>query len=448
MQIKSFLLFKLLLTFFLIVSMLGSAFACQPPIGATPASIAKKAQDSSYVFDGVVTEVADTFIRVRVEQYFKGEGVRDVRIAQHNEQQNSCSDHFVLDQRALFFANGDMEGLLDAVYDGAFGSIRELSANNFSEITTATECMATFEGGMLTVPCISLNGTKEVYQARLEAISAANGLKFLLSDAQQVADATSATDNPDKITAPKNCMATYKGGILAAPCIAHKETKKVYQAILDPTNSTGNLKFLVSYVQQETNTLIAMETENFDTGKSGSVPDNWMAGITGEGNFDWQLEEDGTAPSSPLVLKQSGEGEYPWCVKKEGSFSDGFVAVKFKAISGSIDQAAGLIWRWKDAHNYYVARANALENNVAIYYVKDGWRNAIRYVDLSGKLSVKQNVWQNLRVDFQGEHFIVSFEGETIIDIKDKHIRGEGVVGLWTKEDSVTSFDDFTYGVK
>ena len=192
------------------------------------------------------------------------------------------------------------------------------------------------------------------------------------------------------------------------------------------------------------NALAAMET--FDKGKLGTVPNNWKAGITGKGVPDWKLEKDNTAPSFPWVLKQSGKGAFPWCIKKDSSLTNGFVAVKFKAISGSEDQAAGLIWRWKDANNYYVARANALENNVSIYYMKNGQRNTIKYSKVLGHLPVKPNVWHNFRVAFQGNHFIVSFEGETIIDIKDDHIKGKGAVGLWTKADSVTSFDDFTYG--
>lgn len=105
-----------------------------------------------------------------------------------------------------------------------------------------------------------------------------------------------------------------------------------------------------------------------------------------------------------------------------------------------------MIWRWKDADNYYVARANALEDNISIYYMKDGRRHAIRYVNLPQGQSVKYKVWQSLRVDFQDDHFIVSFEGKIIVNVRDNHIKGEGAVGLWTKEDSVTSFDDFSYG--
>jgi hypothetical protein len=195
-----------------------------------------------------------------------------------------------------------------------------------------------------------------------------------------------------------------------------------------------------------TNTAVAMET--FDKETLRTVPKQWLAGITGEGSPVWMLEKDSTAPSSPLVLKQSGKGDFPWCVKKDTHLADGFVNVKFKAISGKVDQAAGLIWRWKDANNYYVARANALENNVSVYYVKNGQRNTIKYADVPRNLPVKRDVWQSFRVDFKGDHFRVSFEGKTILDIKDEHIKGEGAVGVWTKADSITSFDDFSYGKK
>lgn len=191
-------------------------------------------------------------------------------------------------------------------------------------------------------------------------------------------------------------------------------------------------------------TLVAMET--FDADTPGVAPNHWTTGITGYGAPIWNLERDHTAPSPPLVLKQSGKGDFPWCVKKGSYLADGFVAVKFKPISGKDDQAAGLIWRWKDAENYYVARANALENNISIYYVKEGQRKTILYSNLPDHLSVKRNVWQDFSVDFHGNHFRVNFEGETIIDLKDNHIKTGGAVGLWTKADSITAFDDFSYG--
>ena len=116
--------------------------------------------------------------------------------------------------------------------------------------------------------------------------------------------------------------------------------------------------------------------------------------------------------------------------------------VKFKPISGKEDQAGGLVWRWKDGNNYYVARANALENNVSLYYTSNGRRNTIKYVNAP----VPAMAWHTLRVDFAGTRIKVSLDGKTYIDVEDTRISGAGAVGVWTKADSVTSFDDFLYG--
>jgi len=121
---------------------------------------------------------------------------------------------------------------------------------------------------------------------------------------------------------------------------------------------------------------------------------------------------------------------------------NGFVEVRFKPISGREDQAGGVIWRWKDGDNYYVARANALENNVSLYHTTAGRRITIKYVDAP----VPGNVWHTLRVEFSGKRIKVVLDGKAYIDLEDGHIAGSGAVGVWTKADSVTSFDDFSYG--
>jgi hypothetical protein len=102
------------------------------------------------------------------------------------------------------------------------------------------------------------------------------------------------------------------------------------------------------------------EMQNFDKYQAGPVPPEWQCGTTGRGSPQWTIERDESAPSKPNVLKQSGVADFPWCVLKQASTADGFVEVKFKAISGRTDQAGGVVWRWKDGDNYYVARANAL----------------------------------------------------------------------------------------
>ena len=109
------------------------------------------------------------------------------------------------------------------------------------------------------------------------------------------------------------------------------------------------------------------ETLNFDNAAAGTSPDGWTLTMTGKGQPKWTVEAESTAPSQPNVLKQSGRATFPLAIKRDTSIRDGFVEVKFKAVAGSEDRAAGVIWRAKDADNYYVVRANALEDNVVLY---------------------------------------------------------------------------------
>ena len=183
------------------------------------------------------------------------------------------------------------------------------------------------------------------------------------------------------------------------------------------------------------------ETITFDQ-QSAGTPTGWTTGVTGKGSPRWTVEADPSAPSPPNVLKQSGTATFPWCVRKDVALQDGFVEVKFKPLSGREDQAGGLVWRWKDGDNYYVARANAMENNVSLYYTENGRRNTIKYVDAP----VARNEWHTLRIEFRGAHVRVIFDGVPRIEMDDTHIAGSGAVGVWTKADSVTAFDDFRFG--
>jgi hypothetical protein len=184
------------------------------------------------------------------------------------------------------------------------------------------------------------------------------------------------------------------------------------------------------------------ETDNFDKDKPGAAPAGWSCGVTGRGSPNWAVTADGSAPSKPNVLRQSGSGTFPWCVKQGASLTDGFVEVKFRSEKGREDQAGGVVWRWKSGDNYYVARGNALENNVSLYYTTAGRRNTIKYVDAP----VPPNVWHTLRVEFAGKRIKVLLDGKQYIEQEDDHIAGAGAVGVWTKADSVTAFDDFSYG--
>jgi hypothetical protein len=199
---------------------------------------------------------------------------------------------------------------------------------------------------------------------------------------------------------------------------------------------------------------MAADTANFDNTKPGELPAGWVAKIAGPGEPKWTVQQDDIAPSRPNVLMQSGwtpKPSFPLCVKTNSSLKDGFVEVKFKPVSGTNDQAAGLVWRYRDAENYYVARANALEDNVVLYKVEKGRRKSLDIVGRTGGYGVKEKVpaqeWSTLRVNFAEAHFAVLLNGKELFTVEDSTFPEAGLLGLWTKADSVTLFDDFRYGV-
>ena len=190
--------------------------------------------------------------------------------------------------------------------------------------------------------------------------------------------------------------------------------------------------------------LAIAETVNFDDMKTGAPPPGWTATQTGRGSAKWSVEKDDSAPSKPNVLKQSGQATFPVCIRNDTNIKDGFVEVKFKPVAGKEDQAGGVIWRVQDANNYYISRANALEDNVTIYHTINGKRVAFKNINTK----VTSGVWHTLRVDFEGNKFTVTFDGTKVIEATDQSFANAGKVGVWTKADSVTLFDNFTFSGK
>lgn len=192
------------------------------------------------------------------------------------------------------------------------------------------------------------------------------------------------------------------------------------------------------------------ETINFDDAETGAPPPGWTATQTGSGSAKWSVEKDDSAPSKPNVLKQSGQATFPVCIKNDTNLKDGFVEVKFKPVAGKEDQAGGVIWRAKDSNNYYIARANAIEGNVVLYKTVNGKRSSLDIVGHKGGYGVKEPVasgqWHTLRVEFAGNRFKLIFDGKHLFDVEDTTFTEAGKVGVWTKADSVTLFDDFANG--
>lgn len=200
------------------------------------------------------------------------------------------------------------------------------------------------------------------------------------------------------------------------------------------------------------------QTFNFDKDGVGQAPPGFSCGLTGRGKPGvWVVRADPSAPSGPNVLAQidpdATDYRFPVCVVDAVSATDVDVSVRFKPVSGSGDQAAGLVWRYTDVSNYYIVRANANENNVTLYKVESGKRISLAPKGTPpstyGKAApVKSGQWGTLRVVVNGALFQVYCNGQHLYDVEDATFTGAGRLGVWTKADSVTYFDDFQIAVK
>jgi hypothetical protein len=183
---------------------------------------------------------------------------------------------------------------------------------------------------------------------------------------------------------------------------------------------------------------------DFETSESGKVPKGWAVAKTGDGEGSvWAVVADKSAPKGPKVLAQTAESPratFNLCVATDTGFGDVDVSVAFKANAGKIDPGGGIVWRYRDENNYYVARYNPLESNYRVYHVVDGKRTPF-----GGKegLKAKAGEWHTLRVQMVGDRITCSLNGKVEIEAKDRTCADGGKVGLWTKADAQTSFDDF-----
>lgn len=194
---------------------------------------------------------------------------------------------------------------------------------------------------------------------------------------------------------------------------------------------------------------------DFDHDRVGVLPAEWESAMTRSGAApQWRIVEDQTAPSRPRVLAQLSTdrtaGRFPLAVLRGVTIRDGEISVRFKTVSGEVDQAAGLVWRYTDPNNYYIVRANALENNVVLYKVEHGERTSLAPRGLPSrsygvKRTVPKMTWSELKVTFTDTVATVYFNNERLFDVQDTTFRNAGRIGIWTKADSVTRFDNFTF---
>jgi len=186
-------------------------------------------------------------------------------------------------------------------------------------------------------------------------------------------------------------------------------------------------------------------TINIATMPLGIKPSGFTAALTGQGEpVRWEILEDASASGGKVIAETSQDSadyRFPLCIFDDFTARDVEVSVRFKAVDGQVDQAAGLIARVQDPQNYYVARANALEANVRLYKVTDGVRRQIA----GHNIEVASGIWHNLSLKLSGDILEVAFDDAPLIQTHDATIAVPGKVGLWTKADSLTHFADFAF---
>ncbi len=185
----------------------------------------------------------------------------------------------------------------------------------------------------------------------------------------------------------------------------------------------------------------------FTKDDASKLPSGWTSAKTGTGEGSvWKVMADDTAPSKMgYALAQTAAGPSPLynlCVVNDSSFKDGEVSVMVKAVKGKIDQGGGLLWRYHDANNYYVCRYNPLEANFRLYTVKAGKR-----VQLATKeeIEVEPGTWFAVSIKQTGKSIECSLNGKKLLEVADETFPYAGKVGVWTKADAVSHFDQFRF---
>lgn len=185
---------------------------------------------------------------------------------------------------------------------------------------------------------------------------------------------------------------------------------------------------------------------NFDDAKVGAPPASWEFASTNPGKkvARWEIARDDTAPSRPNVLRlaetKNTDSTYNVAMLGGTSYKDVDLSVMIQPLTGEEDQGGGLIWRCRDEKNYYICRINPLEENYRVYKVVDSKRTMLKSV----KAPTPAHHWYTLRVVMRGDEMTCYLDGKPLLEAKDDTFKAAGRIGLWTKADAASSFDDLT----
>lgn len=186
----------------------------------------------------------------------------------------------------------------------------------------------------------------------------------------------------------------------------------------------------------------------FEDADPGELPLAWRQGSVGDGETDWRVLRTDAGRVLAQVRDSNPNRHFNVAWTTSVEMKDGFLTVRLRPLSGRHDQGGGLVWRLKDEGNYYVVRANPLENNVVLYKMEKGVRTDLPLVEQGRTYGMMVSElgqrWHTLAVDVKGDTFTVLLDETPLYRVRDSTFRGAGHVGLWTKADAATWFDDFT----
>jgi hypothetical protein len=229
------------------------------------------------------------------------------------------------------------------------------------------------------------------------------------------------------------------------------DPQRTYKIAVAAFDHTGDMDKASGVIRLAFVQLVA--SSDFESDEPGAVPLGFSTARTGRGDpGEWVVREEIDPPSSRRVVAQISDDStnyrLPLLVYDDLTATDVDLSVRFKPVSGKVDQGAGIVWRYRDEANYYVVRANALEDNVVAYKVENGKRSNIGVKGAGSSYGVKTAIpsgqWSSLRVVADGDLFEIYWNGRKVFEVEDATFAEAGRVGLWTKADSVTYFDDLT----
>ena len=220
------------------------------------------------------------------------------------------------------------------------------------------------------------------------------------------------------------------------------------QTTTSGTNSTGKSTEEIKEAVPVTSTANTDTTFSFNSCELNKIPKNWSQYATGRGdNTDWKIVDDNGGKVLAQLSNDNPNYHFNEIVFDGFTVKNVDLEVKLKGVDGKKDQGGGFVWRFIDANNYYVVRANPLEDNVVLYKVKNGKRSDLALVGKGRTYGVDVKPlgdgWNTLKLTVKDDLFTVFLNNEQIFQVKDETFTKAGKIGLWTKADAVTYFDDF-----